>query len=482
MRILILGAGPAGLTAAYEAQDRGVDVTILEISEEVGGISKTVNKDGWLFDLGGHRFFSKVTRVEEFWHSILEPDEFLKRPRLSRIYYNGHFFDYPLSTSSALKGLGLLEISKCIASYAWVRISPPKDQSNFEGWVAARFGWRLYRIFFKTYTEKVWGIDAREIQADWAAQRIKSLSLSSAILHALGLRRRSRVITTLIDTFEYPKFGPGMMWNRVLEKITSKGTRYLPNSHVLSIGRNTSGLEVNYTTPGGPAIESFDFIVSSIPLSEIASLCKSEDESVKTSSKKLRYRDFLTVALVLPITDAFPDNWIYIHTPEVKVGRIQNFGSWSPFLVKEGHSCLGLEYFVSSGDEHWEMSDDDLIKLAIFELKTLNIVDTTEVKAGYVVRVPRAYPVYDREYKESVGNIQNWLGKEWPEVYQVGRNGQHRYNNQDHSMLTAMFAIENILDGAAHDVWAVNLDDEYHEEKTGTTERLSPIYPSAPSS
>ena len=460
--IVVIGAGPAGLTAAYQLVKRGEKPLVLEADNVVGGISRTVERDGWRFDIGGHRFFTKVEEVEALWREILPEEEFLNRPRMSRIYYNKKFFDYPLKASNALKNLGVLEAVRCVLSYVWARVRPPKDQSTLEGWVAARFGFRLYRIFFKTYTEKVWGVPANEIQADWAAQRIKSLSLGKAIFNALMPKRNQKEITSLIEEFRYPKHGPGMMWEKAHELVEAGGGQVVFDSPVERI-HHEGGRAVAVTSAGKRI--TADHVVSTMPINL---LVKAMDPlppaEVLAAADDLGHRDFLTVALIVPEAAAFPDNWIYIHAPEVRVGRIQNFGSWSPYMVKEGHTCLGLEYFVFEGDDLWTMADDDLIKLGTRELEALGLIAAGSVSGGYVVRMPKAYPVYDEHYQRNVDVLRGWLDANVPNLIPVGRNGMHRYNNQDHSMLTAMLAVENIF-GAGHDVWDVNVDEEYHEEK-----------------
>jgi protoporphyrinogen oxidase len=483
---VVLGAGPAGLTAAYLLSKGGAPVTVLEADSVVGGISRTVERDGWRFDIGGHRFFTKVPAVEKLWNEILPHEDFLVRPRLSRIYYQGRLFDYPLRASNALRNLGIIEAIRCLLSYVWVRLRPPKDQSTLEGWVAARFGWRLYRIFFKTYNEKVWGVPANQIEADWAAQRIKNLSLASAVLHAVFPKRGQTEITTLIDEFRYPKYGPGMMWERARDLAVAAGAQIEMSTRVDAIKWDSTGATAVIGHRGAYQVTtSASAIISSIPLTELArALDPPAPERVLAASRQLRHRDFLTVALVVPQSASFPDNWIYIHSPDVKVGRVQNFGSWSPYLVKEGRTCLGLEYFVSEGDEMWEMSDDDLAELAAAELTTLGLVEAGQVEAAYVVRMPKAYPVYDEGYATAVDTIRAWMAEHLPNVYPVGRNGMHKYNNQDHSMMTAMLVVENLLLGTEHDIWAVNVEEEYHETSTAAvprprtgTGRAAPVLP-----
>ena len=384
---------------------------------------------------------------------------------MSRIYYNGKFFDYPLKAMNALKGLGIWEAILSVLSYAWAQIRPPKDKTSFEGWTAGKFGYRLYRTFFKTYTEKVWGVPATEIQADWAAQRIKNLSLFKAVMNALLPKRNQKDITSLIEEFQYPKYGPGMMWERCRELVESQGSKVLMESAVTAV-HHEGGRAVAVTAESGgiPTRHEASHVISSMPISALLrAMDPPPPADVLAAADGLRYRDFLTVALVVPEKYGFPDNWIYVHSPEVKLGRIQNFGSWSPYLVKEGRTCLGLEYFVCEGDEYWTMADEDLVDLGKRELAALGLVEPGVVEAGYVVRMPKAYPMYDDKYKAQVQVMRDWLAANAPNVYPVGRNGMHKYNNQDHSMLTAMLSVENIL-GANHDIWSVNVEEEYHEE------------------
>jgi protoporphyrinogen oxidase len=471
--VLIIGAGPAGLTAAYQLSKRGVDATVLEADTVVGGISRTAVRDGWRFDIGGHRFFTKVRPVEELWFEILGPDDFLRRPRKSRIYYDGKFFDYPLVPLDALRKLGFVEAVRCALSYAWVRVHPPEDRTNFEGFMAGRFGWRLYRTFFKAYTEKLWGVPAPEIQADWGAQRIKDLSLFRAVWEGLKPKRlrsgrdKSKQLTSLIEEFNYPKYGPGMMWERAAEQVTARGTKIVYDSAVTAVHhRDGRAVALTATTGGAPTRYECTHVVSSMPLSGLVrAMDPPPPPEVLAAADGLGYRDFITVALVVP-ADQVPwdDNWIYIHAPEVATMRIQNFGSWSPFLVKDGRNVLGLEYTVWEGEPAWTAPDEELIERGKRELEWLGLVESGDVESGYVVRMPKAYPMYDATYKANVDTLRAWLAAHAPNVFPVGRNGMHKYNNQDHSMYTAMLSVENIF-GADHDVWSVNVEADYHEEQ-----------------
>ena len=462
---VIVGAGPAGLTAAYQLGKAGVLATVLEADTVVGGISRTAVRDGWRFDIGGHRFFTKVRAVSDLWHEILAPEDFLVRPRMSRIFYKGKFYDYPLRAMNALRNLGVLEAVRCVLSYVWVRIRPPRDLTSFEGWTASRFGWRLYRTFFKTYTEKVWGVPADELQADWAAQRIKNLSLFSAVLNSLMPRRNQKDITSLIEEFEYPRYGPGMMWERCHELVEGQGSEVLLEHPVCRI-RHAEGLahQVEADGPDGPVVFPASHVISSMPLPHLLlAMDPPIPDHVRLAADDIGYRDFLTVALVIPDEDGFEDNWIYIHSPEVRVGRVQNFGRWSPHLVKEGRTCLGLEYFVDEGDDLWTAADEDLVSRGEVEMERLGLLDPDRVEAGYVVRMAKAYPMYDADYQTNVAVLRAWLEAHARNVHPVGRNGMHRYNNQDHSMYTAMLTVENLL-GASHDIWQVNVEEDYHEE------------------
>jgi protoporphyrinogen oxidase len=466
--VVVIGAGPAGLTAAYELTRAQVPTTVLEADEVVGGISRTVERDGWRFDIGGHRFFTKVDRVAGFWRDVLDEHEFALRPRRSRILYRGRFYAYPLRPLQALRNLGTAEAIRCALSYVWARLRPPADQSHLEGWVRARFGTRLYRHFFRSYNEKVWGVPATAIRADWAAQRIKDLSLAGALLEALRPRRDRPRFVSLIEQFHYPRLGPGMMWERCAELVEAAGCKVHLDQPVTRI-RHRDGRAVSVQTTAEGAVTRYpcSHVISSMPLPDLVrAFDPPAPPPVLAAAEALRFRDFLTVALVVPADRAFADNWIYVHAPEVRVGRIQNFGAWSADMVKPGRTCLGLEYFVFAGDELWELPDDELVALGTHELAALGLVEPAAVEAGYVVRMPKAYPVYDQGFAERVALLRDWLAGAARNVFPVGRNGMHRYNNQDHSMLTAMLTVDNLLGRGRHDVWTVNVDTDYHETAT----------------
>ena len=472
-KAVIVGAGPAGLTAAYKLSQAGAPVIVLESDPEyVGGISRTVNYKNFRFDIGGHRFFSKSREVEDLWTEVAGSD-MLDRPRSSRIYYRGQFFSYPLKPFEALSKLGLAEAARCLLSFAKARLSPTPDPKTFEDWVVNQFGERLFRIFFKTYTEKVWGMSCKEISADWAAQRIKGLSLASAIKHAVLPQRkpkdRTQVVKTLIETFRYPRLGPGMMWEAFARKTCEFGGKVLLGRRVTACrfdaGRNIWSITA-CTSDGSIEEYSGEHLISSMPIRElVAQLDPKLPENVLKAASSLRYRDFLTVGLIVRDTRRFSDNWIYIHDPSVQVGRVQNYKSWSPDMVPDpAYSSYGLEYFCFEGDGLWETSDARLIELAKKELQRIHLSNGADVVDGCVIRQRKAYPVYDDAYQQHLDTIRAALDRTFPTVHLVGRNGMHKYNNQDHAMMTALLTAKNILASERrYDVWAVNQDAEYHE-------------------
>ncbi len=458
---VVLGAGPAGLTAGYLLSKQGLPVVILEAEKQVGGIAKTAVRDGYRFDLGGHRFFTKAKEVDVLWHEIMR-EEFLERPRMSRIYWNKKFLDYPLRGPDVIKKLGPVELTRAFVSYLWAAAKPKGQEDTFEQWVSNRFGKRLFNLFFKSYTEKVWGVPTSEIRAEWAAQRIKGLSFFSAAKSAF-FGNRDEKIKSLISKFNYPRYGPGQMWETMTDDIQRLGGHVLLEHKVTKLEFEDDRCVRVYA--GDKAFEP-SAVISSLPLRNTVGMAEPHPRGeVIAAAKGVRYRDFLTVAVVLNGEDLFPDNWIYIHEPGVKVGRIQNFRSWSPWMVPDrSKACVGLEYFCFAGDELWEMDDDDLVQMAMGELEELGLARRDQLEFGFVERVPKAYPMYDAEYAERVSTIRSWLDG-LDNFIQVGRNGLHRYNNSDHSMLTAMRAVDNLVKGADHDIWAVNAESVYHEEE-----------------
>ena len=490
--VAIIGAGPAGLTAGYLLSKQGLKVAIIEKDTRyVGGISRTVEHEGYRFDIGGHRFFSKSQQVVDLWNEIL-PDDFIQRPRMSRIYYEGRFYSYPLRAFEALRNLGIWRSTTCMASYAWSRLFPIKEVKSFEDWTSNQFGKKLYSIFFKTYTEKVWGMPCNEMSADWAAQRIKGLSLGAAVVdglkRSLGLNKRPNdgmQTKTLLETFRYPRQGPGMMWEAARDKIVAAGNHVLMGHAMKQLASDgQGGWRLSATrvdaqgNPQGETVIRARHAISSAPMRELAARLHPLPQSTLEASR-LKYRDFLTVALKIQSEDLFPDNWIYIHDSKVRVGRVQNFRSWSPEMVPdESVACVGLEYFCFEGDDLWASSDEDLIKLATKEMDILGLVDPAKVIGGAVVRQEKAYPVYDDEYAANVAAMRHELEASHPTLHLVGRNGMHRYNNQDHAMMTAMLSVENILAGERiYDIWCVNEDAEYHEAGNEGAQTAIPARP-----
>jgi protoporphyrinogen oxidase len=464
--VAVLGGGPAGLTAGYLLAKRGVPVVVFEAEDQVGGIAKTEVRDGYRFDLGGHRFFTKSKEVNDLWHEVMK-EEFLLRPRLSRIYWNKKFLAYPLEGMDVIKKLGPIELTRSLFSYLRAAMKRKGAEEDLETWVSNRFGWRLYTLFFKSYTEKVWGVPCSELRAEWAAQRIKGLSFFSAAKAAF-FGNGDNKIKSLISEFHYPRFGPGQMWETMADEIITAGGDLRMNTKVTQLdiadGRCAAVHVVNSVTGETERIACSE-VISSLPLRLTAGIADPDaPEVVQEAARGLRYRDFLTIALVIDGEDLFPDNWIYIHEPDVRVGRIQNFRSWSPWMVPDPtKASVGLEYFCFQGDDLWDSADEDLVELATSEIHQLGLADRDKVEQGFVTRVPLAYPMYDADYKQRVDTIRAWL-ETIENLQQVGRNGLHRYNNSDHSMLTSIRAVENILDGTDHDLWAVNAESVYHEE------------------
>lgn len=459
-KTIIFGGGPAGLGAGMILSKNKVDCSIFEKDSQVGGISKTIERDGYFFDLGGHRFFTKSKEVQDLWNESLGEENFLRRPRLSRIYYKNKFFYYPLKPFNAFFNMGPISVAKVLFSYMKSKVSPYDIEDTFDKWVSNRFGKELYLMFFKTYTEKVWGIPCEEIAAEWVAQRIKGLSLREAIKNAFF---KNSKITTLITEFSYPKYGPGMMYSAMKDKIVEKGGEVVLNTEVKKI--NLEGNRIKSVVLSNGREEIADNYISSIPINSLIRIMgDSVPSEVREAAKKLKFRSFLTVNVVINRKEVFPDNWIYIHSPEVKLGRIQNFKNWSKYLCKNpDYTNLGLEYFCNEGDELWNMSDDDLIQFALKEVEKIKISEASNFINGFIVRVPNAYPVYAFDYKKNIEIIKNFLDK-IGNLQTIGRAGMFKYNNMDHSILSGIYAAKNIL-GEDYNIWDVNVDEEYHEEK-----------------
>ncbi len=466
---VIAGAGPAGLTAAYELTRHGASCVVLESETAlVGGISRTDQYKGYRFDIGGHRFFSKSDEVNRLWREILG-DELITRKRMSRIYYNRRFFHYPLKPLDAFAKLGPFRSARILASYVMARLRPIKPEKSFEDWTVNRFGRTLFEMFFKTYTEKVWGMSTQEISADWAAQRIKGLNLTKTVLNALFGKKakgKGEVIKTLIDSFQYPRLGPGQMWEAARDKVRAGGNAVHHDRRVARIEHDGSAVTAFATVDSQLRVTRYhgENFLSTLPIRElIRAMVPPAPVPVIEAAESLRYRDFLTVVLILDRPDTFPDNWIYIHEPDVRVGRIQNFKNWSPDLVPDpSMSSLGLEYFCFQGDDLWNKPDADLIELGRREVEAIGLARSVDVVDGCVVRMPKAYPVYDDAYQDHLRVIRGWL-KNLGNLELAGRNGMHKYNNQDHSMMTALLAARNILGHGQFDTWKVNTDAQYHE-------------------
>ncbi|PSK94409.1 NAD(P)/FAD-dependent oxidoreductase [Taibaiella chishuiensis] len=525
---LIAGAGPAGLTAAYELLHRTDIIPIVyEKTTDIGGISKTINYKGNRIDIGGHRFFSKSDRVMDWWLHILPMEKtsedqvriqyqnktrlvdthhvetassndqdkiMLVRGRLSRIYFLKQFFSYPVTLSAeTLRGLGLFRSIKIFFSYMTAQISPIKDEKSLEDFFINRFGKELYLTFFKDYTEKVWGIACKEISADWGAQRIKGLSIIKAIQHALKAKKKSpkatdnisqkETETSLIERFLYPKFGPGQMWEEVARQVEAKGGIIHMEHEVVHIhneGNTVKAVTVRNCKTGEESTVACDYFFSTMPMKQLLTTMQpAVPQSVRTVAEGLLYRDFITVGLLMDKlkirrdkkmpaanTNTVKDNWIYIQEREVKVGRLQIFNNWSPFMVANpDHVWIGMEYFCNEGDPLWTMEDEALKKFAIDELAQIEIIDKADVLDSTVLRMEKAYPAYFGTYNR-FDELKTYTDQ-FENLFLVGRNGMHKYNNSDHSMLTAMTAVDNIIAGRKDkkNIWEINTEMEYHEEK-----------------
>lgn len=470
-RHVIIGAGPAGLTAAWQLVNDNHPCTVLERELQPGGLARTIWRNGYGFDIGGHRFYTKSAEIQHLWQQVLG-DDFLSVKRLSRIYYRGKFFDYPLKIWNALAGLGAGPSAAVLASYLYRQLRPLPQEDTFEQYVINRFGGRLYNTFFREYTEKVWGVPCAEISSAWAAQRIQGLSLAQAARSAL-FGHRAADAKTLIDRFDYPRLGPGQLWERLADQVCDGGGEIRYGQRVTAIHhdghRRITRVETTPESPTGSAppatAHTVDQLYSSMPLQALL-LCLNPQpsEAVLAAARALRYRDFLTVNLCLEGGELFPDQWIYIHEPRVRVGRIQNFRNWSPNLTPgNGATGIGMEYFCTESDDLWSAPDEELCERARRELRALNLAEGATVVDAFVVRVKKAYPFYDSACAANLAVVRDYLAP-FENLHPMGRNGLHRYNNQDHSMLTAIRAVENATRGCRHDLWDVNADAVYLEK------------------
>ena len=470
--VVVIGAGPAGLSAAHELIRHGTPVTVVEKDQQVGGIARTLEFMGCRFDVGPHRFFSKNPEIEALWTEVLGA-EIRPVSRLTRILYRGKFFDYPIRASNAFLNLGPIETARCLASYAQARLQPVAEPKSFEDWVSNQFGHRLFEIFFKTYTEKVWGISTRELSADWAGQRIRGLNLVEVIRNAVlpaSLRGGEHaIVKTLVDSFRYPRLGAGQMWETMAVRLGRAGYPVRMGEEVIAL-RHAGGRVLSAVVQdrrGGTVDVMGSEFISTMPIRElIAKLQPAAPSMVRAAAEGLGYRDFITVNVIADRANVFPDQWIYVHDPGVKVGRIANFKNFSSAMVDDaGLSGLGMEYFCFETDGMWKWSDAELLDLGRRELVALGICRPEEVKSGMVHRQPKAYPVYDATYLQHLAVIREWLSRALPNLWLVGRNGMHHYNNQDHSMMTGILVARNIATGTTYDPWLVNTDAEYHEEE-----------------
>jgi protoporphyrinogen oxidase len=461
-KIVIIGAGPAGLTAALRLVEQGVPPTVLEAEQDVGGLARTFHRGGWHFDAGGHRFFTKDSTVESIWRELLG-DDLLRRERRSAFLVNQRFYKYPLQPWRAVWNMAPVQAILCATSFALARLHPPADQDCFEGWALARFGKQLYRLLYKPYSEKVWGLPAREISAAWAAQRIKVPASLFTLLRDF-IRRSSR--ESMVHEFWYPRLGPGMMWDEMYRRVQAHGAKVQCRANVTCL-QHKAGRVVTVSASSQGTITEYeaDHVLSSMPLGALVqALDPKAPPDVIAAARSLRHRNLLVVALVVPEYVGFSYNWIYLPSGSTRVGRIQNYRRWSDALVREGWTALGMEYFLADDDHLWNQDDDDIQEFAKQELISSGLAKACDIHEGYVLRVPKAYPVHDRAFESAVSYIRLWLETNIRNLQAIGRNGMHKYNNQDHSMLTAMHAVENLF-GASRDVWAVNTLRDYHEER-----------------
>lgn len=462
-KVIILGAGPAGLAAGLELVKNGYFVQIVERDNFIGGIAKTIEYKGYRFDVGGHRFFTKNDEVNALWHETLKKD-FKKTPRLSRIFYNKKFFPYPIKLAETLQKAGIFASAACLFSFIRFKIAPVKPEKSFADWVTNRFGKKLFTMFFKSYTEKVWGIPTDKLSAEWAAQRIKGLSLWETITNALFSSKKKA--KSLIEEFDYPRLGPGYMYEEMAKNIISKGGQVLLNRNIVEIKKNGSKIASIKVVDekGNEENLAADYFISTIPLPDTVNFIRPALPEAAQIKKELKFRDFISVNLILDKEDVFPDTWIYIHDPAVVMGRIQNFKNWSKDMTKNPkHSPIGCEYFCNQNDKLWNKKDEDLIELAKKELETIGLAKASDVIDGLVYRMRDAYPVYMGKYQQATSKAREILAR-FSNLQVAGRGGMFRYNNMDHSILAGLYAARNLL-GEKIDIWKINEDADYHEQK-----------------
>ena len=463
MKVGIIGAGPAGLTAAYRLQQLGAEVEVLEAGPQVGGMGRSIDLWGQRVDIGPHRFFTKDPRVDAVWRDVVGDAHGIVR-RQTRIFYRRRFFDYPLRPANVVGNLGPVDVARCLASYLREQVAPRPTgpEPSFEDWVVHRFGRRLYEMFFRSYTEKLWGIPCSALDADFAAQRIKGFSLGQSVLAATGLARRKH--RTLVDEFRHPKAGSGFVWERMAALIAERGGSVrlsTPVARIVTAGRHATGIE---TTDG--TVRAFDHVVSSMPLTLLVGRLPDVPDAVRDSVARLRFRNTILVYLRVDLPALFPDQWVYIHSDEVAFGRVTNFRNWVPELYGDDPATiLALEYWCYDEDPLWQAPDEALVDRATAELRKVGLAGSEAITAGHVIRVPRSYPVYARGYRETLRPVVDFL-RGFDNLWPIGRYGAFKYNNQDHSMLMGLLAAENIMLGSGHDLWDVNSDTESYQEET----------------
>lgn len=466
MRVAIIGAGPAGITAAYELAKSSVKVEVYEASSQVGGLAKTIQLWNQKVDLGPHRFFSSDKRVNTLWLEVVGK-EYRMVDRLTRIYYKNRYFHYPLKPLDALVNLGFYQASLCMLSYFKEKLIPIKQDGSFESWVTNRFGRKLFEIFFKTYSEKLWGISCKELDADFAAQRIKKLSLFEALKNAF-IQGKNNKHKTLVDQFAYPVGGTGAVYERMASLIKEYGGNIFLNSPVQSVitkNNKIVGLKL-----ANENIVEYDYIISSMPISLLVSRLPEVTQKVKEAAQSLKFRNTILVYLNVEVTNLFPDNWLYIHSTDLRMGRLTNFRNWTPDLYEEEKtSILALEYWCYEEDDFWKLSDQELISLAKKEVRSTGLIKDANIIDGFVYRINRCYPVYNKGYKENLKIVEEYLSSV-QNLFAIGRYGAFKYNNQDHSILMGLLAAENILKGAKNDLWEINTDYESYQEASIITE------------